>query len=277
MSTRRTAKVTLLALLLLTVASHSLAQGVGQKPDKFRVFVGGFFARLETDTRITSNDLGGTTVSLEDDLGLDDDEVVLFGGFRWRFGKRHSLGVTHVGLDRDADQILSRDLQIGDNLFTVSAETMTEFDFSFTTLSYQLSFWAHDRFDLGLMVGVSNVSFDFEVVGDVNTPVGGATARVAEGEDYPVPSVGLGFRYKFTDDWLVRGGATYFEYEIDDEWFASMFLAGVGVEWFPWRHFGFGVEYDFVSFEYDEDDSNSDQFDVDFEYSGIRLNAIGRF
>ena len=106
---------------------------------------------------------------------------------------------------------------------------------------------------------------------------GSVRRTVREDESFPVPSLGAGFRYRFRDDWFLRAGATYFEYEEDDEWEASLLIGGLGVEWFPWRHVGFGLEYDVVEIEYDEDDSRSDQFDVDFKYDGFQLRVIGRF
>jgi hypothetical protein len=254
------------------------AQEDQAKPDRFRVFAGGFFAKLDTDSEVTTGGRGGRTFNLEDDLGLKDDDEVIVGGFRWRFGKRHSLGIMHMTLDRDADQNLTRELSIGDQTFTINATTMTTFDYKTTHVDYRYAFYSTDRLDAGLLLGLSNIEFDFEVVADVAFPGGGVlTQSVHESEGFPVPSIGLGFRYALNEDWYLRAGATYLEYD-DGEWDASLLLAGVGVEWFPWRHFGFGLGYDLVQIEYDENnDPDDDEFDVKFDYDGFQLRVIGRF
>lgn len=247
-------------------------------PDRFRVFAGQFFANMETDSAVTVGSRGGRDFSLEDDLGLKDDDQVFVGGLRWRFGKRSSLGILHVTLDRDADENLTRELSIGDQTFTINATTMTTFDYETTHVEYRYAFYSTDRLDAGLLLGLSNVDFDLEVVAATTLPGGGAfTQSVHEAEGFPVPSIGLGFRYALKEDFYLRAGATYFAYD-DGDWDASMLLAGVGVEWFPWRHFGFGLGYDFVEIEYDENnDPEDDEFDVKFDYDGIQFRVIGRF
>ena len=236
------------------------------------------FANLDTESAVTSGQAGGRTFSLEDDLGLDDDDSVIFAGLRWRFGKRHSLGVMHMTLDRDADQRLTQELSIGDEIFTINATTMTKFDYNTTHFDYRYSFYTTDRLNAGLLVGVSDIDFELEVVGNVSAPGGAISTRsVQESESFPVPSVGLGFRYVLNEDWYLRGGATYLQYD-DGDWDASLLIAGIGVEWFPWRQFGFGLGYDLVQIEYDENnDPDSDEFDVEFDYEGIALRVIGRF
>jgi len=267
-----------LALQSLLQVQVACAQEDAGTPDTLRVFAGAFIADLDTQSQVTSSGLGGRKFSLENDLGLKNDDAVIFGGLRWRFGRRHSLGIMHMGLDRDADETLTRELAIGDETFTINTMTMTKFDYRTTNLDYRYSFIANDRLDAGLLVGINHIDFDFEVVGDTGLPNGAVVRNsVREAEAFPVPSIGVGFRYVLNQDWYLRFGATYFRYD-DGDWDAALLLAGIGVEWFPWRHFGFGVGYDLVRIDYDEDsDPEADEFDVKFDYDGVQLRVIGRF
>ena len=83
------------ATCLIVQSLLQVAHGQEEKrtPDTIRVFAGGFFAQLDTDTKVTSSGLGGRKISLEDDLGLDDDDTVIFGGLRWWISKRHSVAL----------------------------------------------------------------------------------------------------------------------------------------------------------------------------------------
>ncbi|MGI9328323.1 MAG: outer membrane beta-barrel protein [Pseudomonadales bacterium] len=267
-----------ICLLALTLQQAAQAQEDDSAPDTLRVFVGGFAADLETDSLLTRSGMGGQQFSMEDDLGLDDEDVIAIGGLRWRIGKRHSIGVMHLALDRDASETLTREVAIGDEVFPINARTETTFDYRTTQFDYRYSFIASDRLNAGVLIGISAIDFDFEVVGDAIGPGGGmAPVSVEEDEAYPVPSIGLGFRYTLAENWYLRAGATYLEYD-DGDWEGTLLIAGIGVEWFPWRHFGFGVGYDLVQIEYDEDeDDDSDEFDVEFDYEGIQLRVIARF
>ncbi len=266
------------SLILQPLVQVAQAEEGTRTPDTVRIFVGGFFAQLDTDTKVTSSGLGGRKISLEDDLGLDDDDTVFFGGVRWRISKRHSVGITQLVLDRDGDQTVTRELAIGDKVFAINTMTETLFDYRTTHFDYRYSFYASDRLNAGLLLGISDIDFEFEVVGTVTGPGGGViTESVHEQEDYPVPSIGMGIRYVLNENWYLRAGATYLEYD-DGEWEASLLIAGLGVEWYPWRNFGFGLGYDLVEIEYDEDkDPGKDEWDVDFGYQGIQLRVIGRF
>ncbi len=81
------------SLMLQPLLQVAQAEEGTSTPDTVRVFVGGFFAQLDTDTKVTSSGLGGRKISLEDDLGLDDDDTVFFAGLRWWISKRHSVAL----------------------------------------------------------------------------------------------------------------------------------------------------------------------------------------
>ena len=105
--TRIAAMSVTICLILQSLLQVAHAQEDRDTPDTIRVFAGTFFASLDTESAVTSGQAGGRTFNLEDDLGLDDDDSVIFAGLRWRFGKRHSLGVMHMTLDRESDQRLT--------------------------------------------------------------------------------------------------------------------------------------------------------------------------
>ncbi|MCZ6868464.1 MAG: hypothetical protein O7G84_03035 [Gammaproteobacteria bacterium] len=54
-----------------------------------------------------------------------------------------------------------------------------------------------------------------------------------------------------------------------------MSIVNVGLEYFPWRHVGFGLGYDFVDVHYER--QGSQQISADFQYDGILVRLITRF
>lgn len=209
----------MVAALLTAATSVEAAQSVSMAttpdttdPDSFRLFIGRFIADIDTDARIDStNGERGAKIDLEKDLGLNDDETANLAGFRWRFGQRHSLGLVHLSLGRKGTAVLSRQLQIGDVVFPIGTATETRFDYSSTHFDYRYAFVAREKLDAGLLVGISYIDLEFDIeASPLNGPI---QLEESATEAFPVPSFGVGFRYKFSPALLVRFGATYLEYE----------------------------------------------------------------
>ena len=70
-------------------------------------------------------------------------------------------------------------------------------------------------------------------------------------------------------------GGAYFNWD-EDDWDGDMIVAAADVEYFPWRHVGFGLGYSYAKVTYDELD-DSDALNIDYEYEGFLLRAIASF
>ncbi len=125
-----------------------------------------------------------------------------------------------------------------------------------------------------MLVGISYIDLEFDI--EASPLNGRMQLEESATEAFPVPSFGVGLRYKFSPTLLVRFGATYLEYEHKDEWKVTMSVFNVGLEYFPWRHVGFGLGYDFVDVEYEKEGSNK-RVGADFQYDGILVRLITRF
>ncbi len=237
--------------------------------DRFRFSAGAFFIDLDTEAHVDSSTLGrGTGIDLEDDLGLDSDQALLFLSARYRFARKHSIAVGFLSIQRNGDVTLTEDIQFGDDLFRISVDVESNFDFELLQLSYRYAFLSREKFDMAFFVGINSVDYDIAL-----TALGGAVEG-RENEKYPVPSLGLGSRFRFARGWSLGIGAAYFEYSTDD-WEASFLVTDIDVEYFPWRHVGFGVGYNRLEIEYVEE--GSDALDIDFTYDGIMVRAIASF
>ena len=264
------------SLLAWTMASTLAAPAAAEetRPARVHVSVGAHIIVMDTDTSVSRRNFArGTKLDVERDLGLDDDETAIVLGARVRLGRRHTIALSQITLDREGDAVLTRELQIGDERFSVSADTESIYDYDMTHLDYRFAFYQTDAVDLKIAAGLSRVDFDFQVTATGRGPIG-VIAEEGEADDFLVPSLGLGFQYRFSPDLFLRMSVTHFAYD-DGDWDASMTIAGAHVEYYPWKHVGFGLGYDFVDIDYDE--KGDDQFDTEFAYQGVALRLIGRF
>jgi hypothetical protein len=235
-----------------------------------------FLVDFDTSTKVGGlgpND--SATISLEDDLGMNSDDEVLFTTGRWYFGKRHSLGLSYLNFDRTGETVLARDLQIGDTEFTVGLTADSFLDYNALAFDYRVAVFKTDKLDAGVVLGLSLIDFNFGVESTVfvnDTDV--TTLQETEAEEYPVPTFGVNVKYEIIPNLLVHGGFGYLDVSVDN-WEASMLILGAELQYFPWRNVGFGVSYNFVDIEYDEE--KKDAFNVDFEYDGLLGRVITRF
>jgi hypothetical protein len=239
------------------------------KPKRFLIAAGAFILEFDTKTRLGTV----TTISLEDDLGMESDQTEFFLSGRYRLARKHTIGALYLSMQRDGDVTLSRDIEIGDEVFPIGAWVESDFEYKMIDLSYRYAFLFRPKYDFALNFGISYVSYD---IGAVAEPIGPVPVRIEEREDegYPVPTLGGGMRYRFNRQWSFRTGGAYFEYSAD-KWDASLLVLDAGVEYFPWEHVGFGLGYSRVDIDYDE--VGRDSFGVFYEYDGILFRGLLRF
>ena len=240
-------------------------------PGKFKISVGGFFARFDTEVRLSSADLGqGTKISLEDDFGMRDEKSDFRFEGAYRFKPKHRVEFTYLSMERGSTNVLNKEFEIDGEIFEVGTIAKSDFDTTLFGFSYKYSFILTDRVDAGFSLGISTFSFDlaFVGVGNVNAPPGPATASVEASEEMiaPVPLLGLHFNYRVGRRTFFRSSWAALDISTDD-WTAEFVEFIVGLDHFPWDHFGFGGALNWVDMEYVDIDPD-DIFEVEYDYWG---------
>ena len=95
----------------------------------------------------------GSTLSGEDDLGLDDKIDQARMEFEFRFGERNHLRFDYFKIARFAEQPLPRTILFGNVLFGEGVNFRTNLDWRVLTLTYTYSFFKSDRWEAGLGLG----------------------------------------------------------------------------------------------------------------------------
>ena len=127
-----------LLLLLLAPASVLAQSGLD---DRFSISLGAFITDRDTDTRLDSDVLGkGTVIDFEDDLGLDSSDTVFRIDGHYRFGQKHRINFSVFDLSRDSSTTVQREIQFGDEVFSINTVIKADFDLNIYQLAYTYSF-----------------------------------------------------------------------------------------------------------------------------------------
>src|SRR5215831_10859265 len=122
-----------------------------------------FTAPVTTTFRLDrSATIQGTTLSAEDDLGLDDKIDQARMEFDIRMRDRGHMRIDYFKLDRFKEQPLPRDIIFGDFDYTAGTTFRTTLDWRVLTFTYTYSFFKYDRFEAGLGLGLSLIQADAE-------------------------------------------------------------------------------------------------------------------
>ena len=283
-----------LFLLFFTVVSAGLflpgsvnaEEGYGPGTDRFKIELGGYFPSISTDLTFEKGD---QEISLEDTLGLGDDDAVWRLDGYWRFAKRHRLGFGYYSLNREETRAISTDFDIGGETWYAGALVATEFDFDFYTLKYMYSFYQGEQWEISGGLGaywvrvtgslVLAAALDRPPTG--NLPPGGPEDLLVgdrfESETFegPLPYLALGFEYYITPKWLTSFYGGYLQLKIND-YEGRILNAGAKIEYQFTKLFGLGLGYDAFGLKVDSD--NDDDFSsIEYTYHGVQVYGILRF
>jgi len=201
--------------------------------DPFTFVLGAYSPKSTTTALLTPSGGGsGVGVNFEDTLGLDDRNLVGFGGFRWRFTERWRMEAEYFALSRDATRTLAADVTWGDQTFSKGVTVDSTFDFSDLRLGAGYSFFKTRDKELGLGFG-AHVA---KLKASVDAAGGGA-----EGADVlaPLPVVNLYGLFALTDEWAVSTRVDWLSLSYG-AYTGDIRSTALDVLYQPFRHVGFG-------------------------------------
>lgn len=168
-------------------------------PEKFMLRLAYYSVRrADTDLAVLSSQNIGTGFSFVDDLGGDDRvDVPQFDGF-YRLNNRHRLEFGSARISRDGRNLLTIDLDIGDQSFSVGDTVISDIDYELFKLGYAYSFYRSPQVELSLTTGLhlTTYEFDYELVD-------GTSADSADASG-PLPMFGLRVGYAIDRRWSLH-------------------------------------------------------------------------
>lgn len=254
-------RVTLI-LLLLTLASPAFAAEIGS--ERFVISLGAFITDRDTSTRVDSSTLGrGTTIVMEDDLGLDPSHTVFRIDGHVRFAERHRLDFSLFDLSRDSTKTIDRVIQFGDDVFLVDTTIDSNFDLDIYKIAYTYSVWWTEQGFLGVDAGIHVA----DLVERLSAPSAGQFQL--KSLTAPLPVIGIRGEYYFTPRLMLAGAAEYFALEINDVG-GRLVDIYLGMDYKVMDNLGLGIAYNYVTVNIDAARSELSG-GLDWGYDGFLL------
>jgi hypothetical protein len=268
----------LLWLLLGPLLAH--AQELAPFQEKFYFQMGYFLPEFDSNTRVDNRLIErGTDLHLEDRLGLNKTQTLLWGSVTWRMAQNHRLQVGIFDFNRHGDRTINEELHIGDKVYPIGAEINTDLKFRVIPINYLYSFTQDSQFEFAGYVGLQWSQINFNVAGSITTNPADFNKSAKADADGPLPVVGVDGHYYFTPQWSVGGNLGAFIFKIKSP---GMYYQGTvttatidGGYWFS-NYVGVGLAVNYFKFDVDV---TKDSWDGAFmyQYWGPQIYLTGRF
>lgn len=268
------------AAALLFPAIPALAQFPDEVPDRFRLRLGGIFASFHTETLLSVEGVGGTTIDLTG-LGLTPDHKNTFrGDGYWNFLGRSYLDFGFVDYNLSGSRSITKDLVFNGLVYKAGAQVSAETDNRYIYAAYRYGIIKNPAVHLGLSLGISyyTSSAKLSASAGVQRPdgtivVGGASS---EGKlNLPIPLLGLEAEFRIVRQ-LTLGARVRAIGATIDPYSGSWVEAVADVNWYLSRNFGLGGAYEYHKIHIEKDDAGK-LFRFDQRYDGPRVYIVVTF
>ena len=271
-----------LLLALLIFPSLACAQDQDDWRDwrfaeRFRVYAQAFFANLNTEVRLDSRtgDVG-TTISFEQNLGLDDTKTTGAAGIAWRFAKKHRLRFDYFELNRSAASATTSEIRFGDQVFQAQLPISSFFDTEVYSLSYTYSVLFKEGAEIGLLAGLAVQDLSIGLKSNLATEI----IEEETGVTAPIPTFGVTGAYAINEKWSLRGGLSVLSLELslsDEENIGGEIVnLEASIEYAAFENISFELRYAYfdlsTSFE-----GLGRLSEINYQYRGPKLGIVGRF
>jgi len=240
------------------------AAPIGNYPNMYRrmgVSLGAaFYSHFDSSAQVDTSTSVGTTLDLEDFLGLDDHNVVgRLDGF-YAFSPRHRIDVSVYDIDREGQRAIDEDIQVG-SVVIPAGEVDTRLQTLIVKAAYRYNFVADTRTAIGASIGLHTMGIDLAVKStdfDVSEEF-----RVTA----PLPVIGLHGEYALSEHWKLLGSTELFQIDLG---YAQGFLADnrIAIEHDLFDHFGWGLAYNGFQLDAKVEDSPL-VTDLEYSYQGL--------
>jgi hypothetical protein len=257
--------------MALSIAMGTAGAETGEIPlnpalrDRFYFGIGAFYPRTTTEAQLNSSTGIGANVTLEDSLGMDDRKAVPNAIARIRFGERWRFEAEWFQLNRDAQRVVNRDIQFGDQVFPINTQVSSSFDFYDLRLSAGYSFFKRPDKELGVGLGLHVAQYDISLAG---ANLGSQQEDVLA----PLPVISLYGQFALTDQWAVGGRLDRFALNYD-KFSGSLSSMALDLTWQPFRHVGFGIGYRSLFIRMEAEDVRTLKFKQTFEGPTLFVTA----
>ena len=163
--------------------------------DRFQIDTGYFNLKADTLLRYNGTQGGSGEVSLEKDLGIDDQVNTFWVDATWRVGRRHQLKLAFTRFNRDrANYTLQRDFTWGGETYSAGLSATTSNANSIVGGYYRFAIFRNDRFEIGPTIGIGYLKLEarIEATGTVSGPGGPESQTLDKAASISSPTGAVG-------------------------------------------------------------------------------------
>jgi len=182
--------------------------------ERVRLSLGAMYVSSSTSLRADSSaGVTGTSISGEDQFGLDKTDFEPKFQAVVRVATRHRLSFDYFTLDRTGSSIVGANpIVFRDVIFLPNDPLQTTLNLRTFGIAYEYSFWHSEKLELAASVGVHVT--DISAIAKVQTQ----TRHVIQTEDQagPVPTLGIDATYVFSKRFYIDGRAQYLDVRVNN-------------------------------------------------------------
>ncbi len=237
--------------------------------DNFSISLGTYLIDFDTRASLSSDTFGnGTDINFENDLGLTSKQTRTRLEGYWRFARKHRLDFAGYFYNRTADRVLSRQITWGDVVYDAGVEMHSQIKSQFYKLDYKYSFIRNAKWELLGSFGLSTISTKAELdgVGTIGGVGEASFQKSSKGLVAPIPVFGVHAEWNVFKSLYLRGGAEYLAVNVSG-WQGSVTDLRASLDWYPFKHFGFGAGYN--TFHIDAKRNADLTLDFRYGFSGL--------
>lgn len=252
---------------MLGIASSAGAPAAAQELQRARsaVLFGAFITDRVADVRLDSDDGRGTTLNLDNTLGIDPDiDVARLGGYHW-FNDRHRFDGAYFDLSSDGGRAISETITVRDETFTLNTDISASIDFEVAKVDYTFAAVSRPSAFLGVTGGLYIANMSFAVAA-------ASGSAATEDATAPLPVFGVRGEYAITRRLTIGGALQWFKLQTDDfdGRLTDFYLAA---DYRITRRFALGLAYNDVRLDLEANDEVGLSGAVDWSYDGVFLYA----
>jgi len=247
----------LAAVMMLGFSSAWAGEKASHKVLDKRFTIYGGIQEYYASGEVSSTREGRRKVTIDlDDLDLDENEITLIAGGRFKLSKRLGIRFDYYGYHENGERSAGFDFNYEDLVVPVGARIDTSLDLDIYVANVFYNIIHTDRSRLGLGIGAHVADIDFNITADAQ--VGETETRLGEGDENfvaPVPNIYAYWAYALSNDVVFRSGAGWMSLTYDD-FEGDLVFANAFLEYWPLENVGVGAGYRYVNadIEYDPGD-----------------------
>jgi len=270
------ATTSVLAQTVVSDAERGAMRGV---PDTWGFSLGTFAQAFDSRIRLDGkNGEAGTTIDLEQDLGLpsqrDDFNLKAF----YRFTDRSQLRLDFLTWNRSSTKVLEREIRWDDQVYEADTQVDAQGDGQMYNLIYQYAFFNNGKVNFGLDGGLSTFNFDTKLTRHVGVDEGGTgvTQTEVHAKVLPVPVIGAHFEMTLVKRLFWRANAYIFDASVAG-YDVKLWEVWTSVDYFVTRNVGLGAGFAATTADINTTGSHGGNWYIGYGYSGLVAYALFTF